>query len=780
MRGPLLPACSIRRLLAALLVPLTLAACSQIRPVSSTAVDPINDFMVSPLAGDAPLLVSAQWDLHPSAVDCQLGFGAAPVYRPASCGPGSHEHTFGVPGIYQVTLVAEHEGETFERTITINVTDPGDPSQNHSPLIASFTASPDSGAAPLLVSLQWEVSDPDGDELTCRLVTGDGTVPSEVTDCANDDSLAHTFQQPGSYDVSMTVSDGRGGSATRVVTITATDAGGGVPPNEKPVIEDVTVTPTDGVAPLETTVGWNATDPDGDTLYCVIDFGDGSSQVVDPCGGVNEVKHVYATPGHYTVTLTVSDGNGGSATREGSTNVTVMAAVLLSTGTSLLNVDSDDSRVLDSVVPALTGQPIGAAVISWDTLAGADVAPLALVEELETLMSVSGRDAVLGADITIDELLTGLEAELSGLPAAGEIAALRNELLGLGGTFTLDALFDLDAVPAAELSAVLEATEVNVLDLALASLQLHSFLHADPSSPLQVALPIAAGFEAASSVSATLSVTSPPQLLLAREGATFSTAGLRLLLDVDLVSLDEPLVGPALDTLELLLSVPLLALLGYLDADVVLSEVELYLDLAPGTGTVSEVDPLGGSITLDLVPGVTEARLGRLSPTDRMSYFDGAPLSDLTFDSAPLGAVNLTVLHIVTDAEIGSVALDIGATAAATTAGLSPGVRVIDSFPTVASLGVSATAIGELMQSLLTSTELSLEVGTSSGAIGSLVSLLSSLLADVLDALVVTLDDIVAGLPLDGVLTFVVDPVLGALGLDVGEVSVTARQLVAP
>src|SRR5690606_30190131 len=151
------------------------------------------------------------------------------------------------------------------------------------------------------------------------------------------DSLAHTFQQPGSYDVSMTVSDGRGGSATRVVTITATDAGGGVPPNEKPVIEDVTVTPTDGVAPLETTIGWNATDPDGDTLYSVIGFGGGSSQVVAPCGGVNEVKHVYATPGHYTVPLTVSDGNGGSATREGSTNVTVMAAVLLSTGTSLLN-----------------------------------------------------------------------------------------------------------------------------------------------------------------------------------------------------------------------------------------------------------------------------------------------------------------------------------------------------------------------------------------------------------------------------------------------------------
>lgn len=781
MRGQPLSARSFTTIIIAVLLPILLAACSQIRAVGGTAADPIKDFLIVPVAGDAPLNVTVTWDLDSSTTRCQidLGDGSAP-HTPGSCGQGSLDHTFQTPGVYKVTLEAEHGGQAFERAVTVNVTDAGDPTQNHLPTIASFNSTPASGTAPLPVVLQWVADDPDGDTLTCRLVTGDGTAPAEVQDCAADDSLAHTFQQPGSYDLRLTVSDGRGGSATRSVTVTVTDAGGGVPTNGAPVINGVSVTPSDGTAPLLTTIAWDVTDADGDALSCLVDFGDGDSQFVDPCDAVDDVQHTYTAPGHYTVTLTVSDGKGGSATREGSANVTVMPAVVLSTGAGLLSVDSEDSLLLDATTSALIGNAITADLVAWDSLSSVEIPTLDLIDELESVLGMAGLNAILSADITIDQLLEAIEAALHGLPVTGELADLRSEVVGLSGTIRLDALVDLDGISAGELAAVLAATDLNVLDLVLGSLQLHSYLHADPASPLQVALPIVAGFDVASTVAATLSVTSPPQLLLAREGATFSGAGLRLLLDIDLVSLDEPLVGPVVNTLELLLSVPLLALAGYLDVDVGLTDVELYLDLAPGTGTVVDVDAVADSVTLNLVPGLVEARLGHLSTTDRTAYFDGDPLTSLTFAPTTIGAVNLSVLNLITHNEIGAVALNIGAVATAGTSASSSADVVINSFPGVATLSASATAVGDLVQSLLATTDLSLSVGTSTGPINDLLTAITSLLGDLLGALTTTLSDVVADLPLGGVLTTVVDPALDSLGVGIGEISVAGRQLVAP
>lgn len=51
-----------------------------------------------------------------------------------------------------------------------------------------------------------------------------------------------------------------------------------------------------------------SSDPEGDTLAYSWDFGDGSH------GGGARIAHAYAAAGHYTATLTVSDGHGHSAT----------------------------------------------------------------------------------------------------------------------------------------------------------------------------------------------------------------------------------------------------------------------------------------------------------------------------------------------------------------------------------------------------------------------------------------------------------------------------------
>ena len=67
--------------------------------------------------------------------------------------------------------------------------------------------------------------------------------------------------------------------------------------------------PTDWGIPI--TFSGFGTDPDGgsqDSLKYVWDFGDGTSAIN------NKVDHAYAKPGPYTVSLTVTDKDGGSTT----------------------------------------------------------------------------------------------------------------------------------------------------------------------------------------------------------------------------------------------------------------------------------------------------------------------------------------------------------------------------------------------------------------------------------------------------------------------------------
>ncbi len=85
------------------------------------------------------------------------------------------------------------------------------------PPVASFTATPPGGPVPLQVTFDASgSSDPDGDELDFRWdLDGDG-----VFDDATGPRVARTYPSPGSVNVGLRVTDGRGGSDTtrRLVT----------------------------------------------------------------------------------------------------------------------------------------------------------------------------------------------------------------------------------------------------------------------------------------------------------------------------------------------------------------------------------------------------------------------------------------------------------------------------------------------------------------------------------------------------------------------------------
>lgn len=138
-------------------------------------------------------------------------------------------------------------------------------------------------------------SDPDGDPLTYVWLFDDGTPPQLPR---TDPTITHTFDEPGEYTVTLTVTDGVFGNfpdiKTTTVTITETsnlpptaDAGG----------------PYSGVAGQPVSFdGSGSSDPDGDTLTFHWDFDDGETAT-----GAKP-SHTFDSEGTYQVILTVDDG----------------------------------------------------------------------------------------------------------------------------------------------------------------------------------------------------------------------------------------------------------------------------------------------------------------------------------------------------------------------------------------------------------------------------------------------------------------------------------------
>ncbi|SMQ72678.1 PKD repeat-containing protein [Plantibacter sp. VKM Ac-1784] len=119
---------------------------------------------------------------------------------------------------------------------------------------------------------------------------GDGQTGTGAT-------ASHTYAASGSYTVSLTVTDNRGGTATTQQTVTA------VAPNQLPT---AAFTPT--VVNLDGSFDASASvDPDGTIASYAWNFGDGTTGT-----GVT-ATHTYATAGTFSVSLTVTDSVGATA-----------------------------------------------------------------------------------------------------------------------------------------------------------------------------------------------------------------------------------------------------------------------------------------------------------------------------------------------------------------------------------------------------------------------------------------------------------------------------------
>jgi glucose/arabinose dehydrogenase len=157
------------------------------------------------------------------------------------------EMAFGPFGSTQALYYVSRSGNTVRRIAFTG-------SANRSPTAAATTTTPPYGAVPLTVNFSSAgSSDPDGNPLTYKWDFKDG---SPINTSANP---AHTFTTAGTRMVSLTVDDGKGGTATATVRIDA----GNFPPN--PVITTPTSTQQFSVGENLTLSG-TASDPEDGSL----------------------------------------------------------------------------------------------------------------------------------------------------------------------------------------------------------------------------------------------------------------------------------------------------------------------------------------------------------------------------------------------------------------------------------------------------------------------------------------------------------------------------------
>lgn len=247
--------------------------------------------------------------------------------------------------------------------------------------IASFTSSTNF----LDVSLDASSStDPDGSIVSYEWDFGDGGTATGA-------SVAHTYAEAGSYVVTLTVTDDRGGTGTTSEQVTVEPEPANIDP-----IPDFSIT-TNGLS-----VAVNAStsiDPDGSIVSYEWDFGDGGTAT-----GVS-TTHAYTEAGSYSVELTVTDDRGGTG------NLIKTVTVEEPAGSVVYGFDSFSRTTTNGWGSADQGGqwtvegPIGLA--STNAASGLQRLDIAGRTSGAHLYGLSARDVLGTVEMSIDKPLTG-------------------------------------------------------------------------------------------------------------------------------------------------------------------------------------------------------------------------------------------------------------------------------------------------------------------------------------------------------------------------------------
>ncbi|OWW24490.1 hypothetical protein B4Q04_14330 [Zobellia sp. OII3] len=166
---------------------------------------------------------------------------------------------------------------------------------NEPPTANDFTFTVAGNSSNNAIELSGEINDPENDNLTVGI--GGGPTNGNATISGTIISYTPNNGFSGEDEITYTVNDGNNPAVSGTLTVTVTN-----------IAPEAVASGPSSAAPNSVVLftGSGSSDPNGDTLTYLWDFGDGNtSSQMNP-------SHTYTSSGDYNVELTVNDGNGGS------------------------------------------------------------------------------------------------------------------------------------------------------------------------------------------------------------------------------------------------------------------------------------------------------------------------------------------------------------------------------------------------------------------------------------------------------------------------------------
>ncbi|MBU3024043.1 Ig-like domain-containing protein [Zobellia galactanivorans] len=166
---------------------------------------------------------------------------------------------------------------------------------NEPPTANDFTFTVAGNSSNNAIELSGEINDPENDNLTVGI--GSGPTNGNATISGTIISYTPNNGFSGEDEITYTVNDGNNPAVSGTLTVTVTN-----------IAPEAVASGPSSAAPNSVVLftGSGSSDPNGDTLTYLWDFGDGNtSSQMNP-------SHTYTSSGDYNVELTVNDGNGGS------------------------------------------------------------------------------------------------------------------------------------------------------------------------------------------------------------------------------------------------------------------------------------------------------------------------------------------------------------------------------------------------------------------------------------------------------------------------------------